>query len=158
MKIHQGTWIQWPFFFKKIEPKVIDPWMTFDPKSVKVTCVTLPRIHVPWKYIKVCGYSDPFFKILNQRSLTPRWLLTPHQFRSHVWLYSRIIVSKSHRNTSMYVDRVINFAKYHILHITYILHTMYRMSNHIVSFGTQFRRDNLSEHSSGETKKWKKKI
>ena len=42
--------------------------------------MTLPKnpcIQVPWKYFKVCGYSDPFFKNLNQRSLTPRWPLTP---------------------------------------------------------------------------------
>ena len=115
---------------KKLEPKVIDPKMTFDPTSVEVTCVTLPKDHcvqVPWKYIKVCGYSDPFGKNLKQRSLTPRWPLTPHLLRSHVWLYPRIIVSKSHGNcTSMYVDTVINFANlphtYYILH-TYILHT-----------------------------------
>ena len=56
----------------------------------------------PWKYIKVCGYSDPFSKNLNQRSLTPRWLLTPHLLRSHMWLYWRITVSKSHENTSKY--------------------------------------------------------
>ena len=34
-------------------------------------------VQVPWKYIKVCGYSDPFCKNLNQRALTPRWPLTP---------------------------------------------------------------------------------
>ena len=143
MKIHQSMWIQWPFL-QKLEAKVIDP---FDPTSVEVTCVTLPKDHcvqVPWKYIKVCGYSDPFCKTwtkgqwplddlwphicwgfmcdstpgslcpspmkihqsmwiqwpfcknLNQRSLIPRWHLTPHLLRSHVWLYPRIIVSKSH--------------------------------------------------------------
>ena len=78
-------------------------------------CVTLPKDHcfqVPWKYIKVCGYSDLFAKKnLNQRSLTPRWPLTPHLLRSHVWLYPRIIVSKSHENTSKYVDTVNLFAK-----------------------------------------------
>ena len=129
---------------------------------------------------------------LNQRSLTPRWPLTPSLFRSHVWVYPRIIVSKSHKNaskyvdtvtlfsktwtkghgpldhlwphvywghvwlypkiivskshgnTQMYVNTVINFAKYHI-HTTYIhiqtVHTTYRMSDHIVSYSTQFRRD-----------------
>ena len=91
--------------------------MTFDPTSVEVLCVTLPKDHcvqVPWKYIKVCGYSDLFFlekKNLNQRSLTPRWPLTPHLLRSHVWLYPRIIVSKSHENTSKYVVTVTLFAK-----------------------------------------------
>ena len=53
-----------------------------------------------WTYMKVCGYSDSFCKNLNQRSLTPRWHLTPHLLRSYVWLYPRIIVSKSHENTS----------------------------------------------------------
>ena len=89
--------------------------MTFDPTSVEVSCVTLPKDHcvqVPWKYIKVCGYSDLFCKKnLNQMSLTPRWPLTPHLLRSHVWLYPRIIVSKSHENTSKYVDTVNLFAK-----------------------------------------------
>ena len=50
-------------------------------------------------------------KNLNQRSLTPRWPLTPHLLRSHVWLYPRIIVSKSHENTSKYVDTVNLFAQ-----------------------------------------------
>ena len=92
--------------------------MIFDPKAVEVICVTLPKDHcvqVPWKYITVCGYSDPFCKNLNQRLLTPRWpfffLLTPHLLRSHAWLYPRIIVSKSHGNTSKYVDTVTLFAK-----------------------------------------------
>ena len=62
-----------------------------------------------------------FSKNLNQRSLTPRWPLTPCLLRSHVWLYPRIIVSKSHDNTSMYVDTVINFAKYHIHTHTYYI-------------------------------------
>ena len=50
-------------------------------------------------------------KNLNQRSLTPRWPLTPHLLTSHVWLYPKIIVSKSHENTSKYVDTVNLFAK-----------------------------------------------
>ena len=32
------------FYCQKLEPKVSDPKMTFDPKSVAVTCVTLPKI------------------------------------------------------------------------------------------------------------------
>ena len=68
-----------------------------------------------------------FSKKLNQRSLTPTWPLTPCLLRSHVWLYPRIIVSKSRDNTSMYVDTVINLANYHI-HTTYI-HTTYYVQN-----------------------------
>ena len=52
-----------------------------------------------------------FFKNLNQRSLTPRWPLTPSLLRSHVWLYPRIILSKSHENTSKYVVTVTLFSK-----------------------------------------------
>ena len=88
--------------------------MTFDPTSVEVLYVTLPKDHcvqVPWKYIKVCGYIDLFWKNLKRKSLTSRWPLTPHLLRSHVWLYPRIIVSKSHENTSKYVDTVTFFAK-----------------------------------------------
>ena len=47
----------------------------------------------------------------NQKSLTPRWPLTSHLLRPYVWLYPRIIVSKSHENTSKYVDTVTFFAK-----------------------------------------------
>ena len=89
--------------------------MTFDPRSVEVLCVTLPKdycVQVPWKYIKACGYGDLFAKKLEPGgSLTPRWPFTPHLLRSHVWLYPRIIVSKSHENTSEYVDTVTLFAK-----------------------------------------------
>ena len=70
-----------------------------------------------------------FSKNLNQRSLTPRWPLTPCLLRSHVWLYPRIIVSKSHDDTSMYVDTVINFANYHIHTYTYYVHTTYYVQN-----------------------------
>ena len=79
--------------------------MTFDPTSVDVTCVTLPKDHciqVPWKYIKVCGYSDYFSKSLTKRSVTQmtcRWYLTPLLLRSRA-VYPRIIVSNSHKNTS----------------------------------------------------------
>ena len=39
--------------------------MTFEPTSVEVTCMSLPKDHfvqVPWKYVKVCGYNDLFSK------------------------------------------------------------------------------------------------
>ena len=125
---------------------------TLDCKAVLEPCV-LPTFAITYfcnhcniRFENTSKYEDTltlFSKNLNQRSLTPRWPLTPCLLRSHVWLYPRIIVSKSHDNTSMYVDTVINFAKYHIhIHTYYILHTMYRMSDHIVSYWTQFRRDN----------------
>ena len=85
-------------FSKNLEPKVIDPYMTFDPMSVEFTCVTLPKDHcaqVPWQYINVCGYSDQFGKL-------------PHTYTYYIHTYK---------------------------------HTTYRMSDHIVSYWTQFRRD-----------------
>ena len=51
--------------FQKLNQKVSNPKMTFDPTSVEFICVTLPKDHciqVPWKYVKVCGYSDLFFQ------------------------------------------------------------------------------------------------
>ena len=83
--------------------------MPFDPTSVEVTCVTLPKDHcvqVPWKYIKVCGYSDLFCKKkLEPKVIDPWWPLTPHLLRSHVWLYPRIIVSKSMKiHQSMWIQ------------------------------------------------------
>ena len=74
--------------------------MTFDPMSVEVTCVTLPKDHcvqVPWQYINVCGYGDQFCKL------------------PHTYTYYK--------------------------HTYYIIHTTYRMSDHIVSYWAQFRRE-----------------
>ena len=40
-----------------------DRYMTFDSKPVRVICAALLKDNcVPWKYIKVCGYSNHFFK------------------------------------------------------------------------------------------------
>ena len=117
-----------------------------EPRVLSAFGITYFCNHCNIRFENTSKYVDtPFSKNLNQRSLTPRWPLTPCLLRSHVWLYPRIIVSKSHGNTSMYVNTVINFANYHIhTHTTYILrtyyvHTMYRMSDHIVSYWTQFR-------------------
>ena len=44
-------------FLAILYQKVNDPKMTFDPTSVEVTCVTLPKdycVQVPWEYINVC--------------------------------------------------------------------------------------------------------
>ena len=69
-------------------------------------------VQVPWKYIKVCGYSDLFCQKTWTKGHWPLDDLWPPQLlRSHVWLYPRIIVSKSHENTSKYVDTVNLFAK-----------------------------------------------
>ena len=52
-------------FFKNLTIRSMTPRWPLTPTSVQVTCVTLPKDHciqVPWKYIKVCGYSDYFSK------------------------------------------------------------------------------------------------
>ena len=144
-EIHQSTWIQCPFLFKTFNQRSLTPRWPLTPSLLRSHVRLYPRIIVSKSHENTSKCVDtvtPFFKNLNQRSLTPRWPLTSCLLRSHVWLYPRIIVSKSHGNTSMYVDTVINFAKYHLHTQTYILRTIYRMSDHIVSFWTR----------SGETK------
>ena len=107
-----------------------------EPRVSPAFAITYLCNHCNIRFENTSKYVDTltlFSKNLNQRSLTPRWPLTPCLLRSHVWLYPRIIVSKSHDNTSMYVDTMINFAKYHIhthttvhtyyVHTTYILRT-----------------------------------
>ena len=120
--------------------------VVLEPRVSPAFAITYFCNHCNTRFENTSKYVDTltlFSKNLNQRSLTPTWPLIPCLLRSHVWLYPRIIVSKSHDNTSMYVDTVINFAKYHIhTHTTYIPHTTYRMSDHIDSYWTQFRRDN----------------
>ena len=135
---HLWQWWQW---WDQLQG-VLKPWQTLnkavlEPRVSPAFAITYFCNHCNIRFENTSKYVDTltlFSKNLNQRSLTPRWPLTPYLLRSHVWPYPRIIVSKSHDNTSMYVDRVINFAKYHI-------HTTYRMSDHIVSYWTQFRRD-----------------
>ena len=148
------------FRTKQKSLRIVDWWQdkaVLEPRVSAAFAITYFCNHCNIRFENTSKYVDTltlFSKNLNQRSLTPRWPLTPCLLRSHVWLYPRIIVSKSHDNTSMYVDTVINFAKYHIhnilrtyyVHTTYMLrtyyvHTTYRMSDHIVSYWTQFRRD-----------------
>ena len=83
---------------------VLEPWVS------PAFTITYLCNHCNIRFENTSKYVDTltlFSKNLNQRSLTPRWPLTPCLLRSHVWLYPRIIVSKSHGNTSMYV-RVIH--------------------------------------------------
>ena len=69
-KSHENTskYVNTVTIFPKLNQKVNDP------TSVEVTCVTLPKNHciqVPWKYIKVSGYNDYFFKNLDQKVNDP---------------------------------------------------------------------------------------
>ena len=146
MKIHQSMWVQWPFL-QKLEPKVIDPKMTFDPTSVEVTCVTLPKDHcvqVPWKYIKVCGYSEPFAKTWT-KGHWPLDDLWPHICWGHMCdsTQGTLCPSPMGIHQCMWIQwSILQITTYiHILH-TYYIHTKYRISDHIVSFWTTFRRDN----------------
>ena len=101
--------------------------------------------------IKICQsmwIQWPFFKNLNQRSLNPRWPLTLSLLRSHVWLYPMIIVSKSHGNTSMYVDTVINFAKYATYYVQTTCIQSYSVQNEWSHFWIKFRRDKRQKSAS----------
>ena len=65
----------------------------------------------PMKIHQSMWIQWPFLQKLEAKVIDPRWPLNPHLLRSHVWLYPRIIVSKSHENTLKYVDTVTLFAK-----------------------------------------------
>ena len=81
-----------------------------EPRVSPAFTITYFCNHCNIRFDNTSKYGDTltlFSKNLNQRSLTPRWPLTPCLLRSHVWLYQRIIVSKSHDNTSMYVDYIV---------------------------------------------------
>ena len=111
MKIHY-----WPFF-KNFSQKVnnlkwpLDDlwphicWCLMCDSTQGSLCLTPMVIHqsmwIQWL----------FFKSLIKRMMTPRWFLTLLLLRSHMWLYQRVIVSKSHENTSEYVDKVTIFQK-----------------------------------------------
>ena len=59
IKLRQSMWIQWLFFFQKLESKVVDPLMTFDPKSVEVTQGSL--CPSPMKKYQSLWLQWPFF-------------------------------------------------------------------------------------------------
>ena len=155
--------------FKGLQLKLLNFWyrkkaMLISHNSGMNKAVLEPRVspafaityfcnHCNIRFENTSKYVDTltlFSKNLNQWSLTPRWPLTSCLLRSHVWLYPRIIVSKSHDNTSMYVDTVINFAKYHI-HTTYIQRTYYVHTTDILRTEWVIT-SSLTELSSGKTK------
>ena len=66
--------------------------MTFDPLSVEVTCVTLPKDHcvqVPWQYINVCGYSDEFCKLPHTYAyyIHTYYVYTTYRMSDHIVFY-----------------------------------------------------------------------
>ena len=116
--------------------------MTFDPKSVRVTCVTLPKDHcvqVPWKYIKVCGYSDPFSKTWT-KGHWPLDDLWPHICWGHMCdsTQGSLCPSPMEIHQCMWI-------KWSILQNTTYYRTCYGLRTEwvitFVSFWTQFRRD-----------------
>ena len=88
-----------------------------------------------------------FLQNLSQRSLhilTPGWSLTPSLWKLHVWLYPRIIVSKSHKK---HIKVQCVYKQWSILqnyHMLYTLHTyfIYYVQNEWshVSYWPQFIR------------------
>ena len=117
-----------------------------------------PRVSPAFAITYLCNHCNIRFENTSKYvdTLTPRWPLTPCLLRSHVWLHPRIMVSKSHGNTSMYVDTVINFANYHIHTYTYI-HTTYKLRTYYVQneWSHSLLLNSVQERqklSSGETK------
>ena len=121
----------------------------FDPIPVKVN----HYVQVPWKYIKVCEYSD-FFQKLEQKSHWPLDDLWPHICWSHMcdstqeslcpspmgihqcmWIQWSIL-----QNTTY----ILHNTYYNTVHTTYIrnIHTVYRMSDHIGPYS--WKRNNFN--------------
>ena len=76
--------------------------------------------------------------------MIPRWTIDLIMLRSHVRLYQRISVPKSHGNTSEFEDTVTIFENFN-QNTTYFGQTTYRMSDHNL----------FSEQSSDEIKQEK---
>ena len=86
--------------------------MTFDPMSVEVTCVTLPKDHcvqVPWRYINVCGYSDQFCKLPHTyiHILRTYYVHTTYYVQNE-WSHSLLLNSVQARQK--YVVRIIDYS------------------------------------------------
>ena len=124
MKIHY-----WPFF-RNLSQKVSNPKWTLDDLWPHISwCLMCNSTQgsVSNSHGNISKYVDTVttFQNLSKRSMTQRWPLTPLLLRSHVWLYPRIIVFKSHENTLMYVDTVIIFAKLTTYYIRMDIRTYY---------------------------------
>ena len=82
-KSHENTlkYVDTVTLFSKTWIKGHWPLYDFDPTSVEVTCVTLPKDHcvqVPWGYIHACGCSDQFCKTYH--------ILTTYTKYAHTWV------------------------------------------------------------------------
>ena len=117
----QSMWIQWPFFKKKKGQWCQDDlwphfcWGHMCDSTQGSLCPSPMKIHqsmwIQW----------PFFKTWT-KGHWPLEKLWPHVYWGHMCDSTQGSLCPSHGNTSMYVDTVINFVKYHI-HTTYILRT-----------------------------------
>ena len=91
-----------------------DSFMTWD-SAQKYKMVLEPQVSPAFVITFLCNHCnvrfDPIPVKKKKRPFNPEWSLTPRLLRSHVWLYPRTTVSKSHENTSKYVDTVTLFAK-----------------------------------------------
>ena len=94
--------------------------MTFDPTSVEVTCVTLPKDHcvqVPWEYINVCGYSDQFCKKLPR---TYTYILHTYTYYIHILRTESVITYslselRSGETKNHCSNRQSNIHQYHVI-------------------------------------------
>ena len=119
-----------------------------EPRVSPAFAITYFCNHCNIRFENTSKYVDTltlFSKNLNQRSLTPRWPLTPCLLRSHVWLCDSTQGSLSPSPMGIHqcmwiqwsILQITTYIHYHIH-----THTTYRMSDHIVSYWTQFRWDN----------------
>ena len=116
---------------KKLESKVINPWMTFDPKFVEVTCVTLPKDHCPrsMKIHQNVWIQWPFFQKFEPKVIFPYMTFDPTSVEvTCVTLPKDHCVQVPWEYISVCPETVINFSQnfnqLRLPHTTYyVLHT-----------------------------------
>ena len=99
--------------------------MTFDPTSVEVTGVTLPKDHcvqVPWEYINVCGYSDEFCKLPHTyiHILRTYYVHTTYYILHTTYRISDHIVSLRRDKNMEFWVKAQNFSKWKTLYRPFI--------------------------------------
>ena len=139
-------WIQW-HYFSKLNQKVNYPKMIFDPTSVEVTSVTLPKDHfiqVPWKYVNVCEYSDLFPKIWT-KGLGPLDDLWPQVCWGHMCDATQGFLCPSPMGIHQCMWISDQFCKIAHTYTTYYVHTTYTMSDHKNSKGVVIWASGLAQ-------------
>ena len=152
-KSHENTWKYVDtvtFFAKKLEPKVIDPRWPLTPHLLRSHVWLYPRIIVSKSHENTSKYVDTvnLFVKTWTKGHWPLDDLWPNICWGHMGDSSQgsLCPSSMGIHQCMWIQwsilQKLPHTYIHILHT----HTTYRISDHIVSFWTTFRRDNKNKN------------